>query len=568
MKSRISYFNPAVVGKNITRFAPLWGLYLIFGILIVFLFQLDSRSPAQLAAELSYIGFAPMTVVNFCYAPLCALLLFGDLFKARMCYSLHAMPLRREGWFLTNVVSGFLFSFVPNVLVALFMMLFCGSFWYIPLSWVGAMALQFTCFFGIAVLSVHLAGSALGTLTLYLLVNYLSLLIYGIIVTVYTEPLLYGVVLQMEAFLMFMPASQLMTMGIEPNYDNLTQTLSPEWCGWGSGCVWAAVGLAMLVLALLLYRRRHMETAGDFISFRPIAPVVLVLYTMLVGLILFAMFRDYAALLVGIAIGFFTGRMLLERTVRVFRKKNWLGWLAVTVCVILSVVLTLVDPIGIVSWVPEADKVESVSLGSYNGGIDYEYSHGKRTFTDPEDIGQLLQVHENALELHEAYEQITTRDSVPEEDYSPTVGFMLTYQMNSGTVRQRQYFIPVDSAGGEILCSIKSRPEYIFGEKITDGRMLLACTRYVSVSGYERIPQDKLAGLVEALEKDWQAGDLAQNWSFHEDSDYLLSLSINLVVSDAEEYYVDLTVYSDCVNTVEWLKANGYEIHMDDKYDY
>ena len=41
MKSRTSFFNPTVLKKDITRFAPLWGLYTVFMLLAVFLIWAD-----------------------------------------------------------------------------------------------------------------------------------------------------------------------------------------------------------------------------------------------------------------------------------------------------------------------------------------------------------------------------------------------------------------------------------------------------------------------------------------------------------------------------------------------
>ena len=34
MKLRTSFFNPAVLKKDITRFAPVWGLYSVFLLLL------------------------------------------------------------------------------------------------------------------------------------------------------------------------------------------------------------------------------------------------------------------------------------------------------------------------------------------------------------------------------------------------------------------------------------------------------------------------------------------------------------------------------------------------------
>ena len=110
MKSVTSFFDLHTVRKDVTRFAPLWGIYLIGGILIM-LTSMTSNRPYYTAQNVTET-LAGFSIVNMLYAGLVALLLFGDLFNSRLCNALHAMPLRRETWFVSHVVSGLAFSIV------------------------------------------------------------------------------------------------------------------------------------------------------------------------------------------------------------------------------------------------------------------------------------------------------------------------------------------------------------------------------------------------------------------------------------------------------------------------
>ena len=107
MKSRISSSKFTALRKDITRFAPAWGIYTVLSLLYVILLWNDN-----------FYGitgtFQFMATVNFVYAGICAVLLFGDLYNSRLCNALHAMPMRREGWFATHLVAGMLFCIVPN----------------------------------------------------------------------------------------------------------------------------------------------------------------------------------------------------------------------------------------------------------------------------------------------------------------------------------------------------------------------------------------------------------------------------------------------------------------------
>ena len=121
MKLRTSFFNPAVLRKDITRFAPLWGLYFV-GMLLLCVGGLFREETNLSLASMMGTTIGLFSILNFCYALVCAELLFGDLFNARLCNALHAMPLRRESWFLPHIVSGRLFSIVPNLIVSLLLM--------------------------------------------------------------------------------------------------------------------------------------------------------------------------------------------------------------------------------------------------------------------------------------------------------------------------------------------------------------------------------------------------------------------------------------------------------------
>ena len=105
MKIKTSFFDGTVFKKDVTRFAPLWVLYLIVG--FMHFFRSGIRAEV-LESMISRAGF-----LSFLYAMLTAQLLFGDLFDERLCHALHAIPLRREGWFLTTLPQEFYSAWCP-----------------------------------------------------------------------------------------------------------------------------------------------------------------------------------------------------------------------------------------------------------------------------------------------------------------------------------------------------------------------------------------------------------------------------------------------------------------------
>lgn len=558
MKLKTSYFNEAILHKNITRFAPLWGIYLVFGVLITFFVDTFNYryDPSEFASIVGYAIMA-MAVINLGYAALCALLLFGDLHRTRMCYSLHAMPMRREGWFLTNVTSGLLFSLGPNLIVTLIMFFKCGPYFFAPLAWLLGTTLSFVCFFGIATFCMHITGKSAAAVGMYLLLNFFSMLLYSL-TELYFGQFWPGVVISETPFETLVPVTQLTQMYLESNYDNLTHTLAPEWIGFDTGFLWAGVGILLLVLALLIYRKRDLESAGDFITLRPAAPVVLVIYTVSIGGVLWAMFNyNFFVLLVGLALGFFTGRMLLQRTVKVFTKKNFLGYGIVSACVLLSIGMAILDPLGITRWVPNAKDVQSVTIGSSSYSL---LTRGDGSdFESPEDIELIRSIHQHALK-----DYVEQNDSIFEFDYSDTtVTVYIRYNLINGTFADRCYSLPIGSEGGKLIRQLHSKPEYLFSGYASDAQELIDITGQIQMRlptnewESEFLPIEQQEALIRALEQDWLTTELVQTWNFHQEDEQVAELEFYLNVG-RDTRYVTITVYDSCTNTVTWLKANGY----------
>ncbi len=571
MKLRTSYFNAGLLRKNLTRFAPLWGIYLVMGVLISQFLGMsmgDYFSSRQKAAE--YASFIcqilpGMAAINICYAALSAWLLFGDLHVTRMCYSLHAMPLRREGWFLTHTVSGLLFSLVPNAIVTVVMLFHSGPFFYMPLLWLLGSTLQFLCFFGIAVLSMHLTGQRTAAVGMYLLINFGPYLIYWLVQQLLGQ-FWNGVILSEESFASLCPMYHLVQMYVESGYAegafHEIYSLNPRLVGFGPAFLWAGFGLAALVAALLLYRRRHLESAGEFIAFRPVAPVVLVIYAVSVGTVLWSIFdSNFVVLLLGLAIGFFTGRMMLQRTLKVLSKRNFLGYVILSGCVLLVIGLAILDPMGITRWVPQAGQVEAVWVG------ENRYHQGSR-FEDPEDIEAICQIHAWAVENTEADD--LEYGIITEYGYVSSTGFHVTYRLQDGTTRERIYSIPVESEAGALLRSIHSQPEYIFGGYASTAEELLQVTQDLSVHFYSwekdemnyqepvYLNRSQRESLIRALEQDWEQGNLVQLWEYRRGEESQCMLEFQLRLSGQDTHYLNLEIYPSAANTLAWLKENGY----------
>ncbi len=581
MKSRTSFFNTTVLKKDLTRFAPLWALFGVFQVLFVVLFYQAESDAAQFMNSASGI-MRLMGMLNMVYAPLCALVLFGDLFQARLCNALHAMPLRREGWFLTHVAAGMLFCLIPCAAGTLVASAILGQYCYGAFLWLALMVLQFVFFFGVAVFSIQCSGNRLGAIAVYMLVNFFALVVSWLVMTFY-EPVLYGVQVNVTKYSNYCPVISFSQFSyIETEYDNMrsaTQFIRflPE--QWRYLFAAAAVGVLLMAVSVLIYRRRKLESAGDFIALKPVAPVVLCLYALCGGAVMFYLAEitttgQYVFTLVGIAIGFFTGRMLLERKVNVFRKKNFLAFGLLALAFFGSIFLTWLDPIGITRYVPETEQVKSVTISPYLN--EYHLLRHGITLTEQEDIHAITQIHRA---------QVEDRQGSDGEEQ-----LRIRYTLNNGTVVERAYFLQAGYPNSQVLRGYYSSPEYVLG--MADMQLLLESMfelefypyandlpfvamgdpdwlvpSYEEKYGSEEDPQyylfegsfakeDVAVGLIRAMEADCLEGNMAQHWYYHPEIEQVGSISFQYYIPGTRQTrYLDVGIYSDCTHTVEYLRS-------------
>lgn len=571
MKSRTSCFNKTVFLKNLTRFAPCWGLYTV-GLLMALVSLIDGGTQWFASNVCDFVQI--MGVITPCYALLCTQLLFGDLYNSRMCNALHALPLKRESWFITNVLSGFAFHLIPTVIFAVLAGIY-GLFitdntaWVTAPVWLLGVNLQFVCFFGTAVFSAFCVGSRFAQAVIYGILNFASLIAGWLVDTIFL-PMYYGIKIDMEPFFWFSPIGQMTQESFcvhtaTYRYDQWDPGRLELGANFGYYFLVAAVGIALLFLAMGLYRRRKLECAGDFMAIKGLEPVFLVVYTIVVGAVfhfasddIFGM-ETWFFLFLGQAVGWFTGRMLLERTPRVFRLKNYLHCGLVMVIFTLILGVAFLDPLGIEDWVPEKEDVKSVTIADGH----YNYHNGVLTMVEPEEIGKILAIHKEALHNDQngipygtASEDVLAMDrETGAMDFS--MSFTLTYELKNGRTVKRYYNIWMGGETGAYLNELFSSPEAVLGVEDAATFISVYPDLYIrdTWEGWDtRIRSEgDIRGLYEAIVADCEAGTMAQNSNFHGPD---VSLYWIFNSNDA----LDILVYSNCENTLNWLREYGMDV--------
>lgn len=442
MTSKTSFFNAGLLRRSLLKGAPLWGLWLLLWLLAMPVYMLTRQDLAPY--ELTQYLYSFLAVIGtfgvFFYGLAVAWLQFAWLYRTRSAYHYASLPIRRETQFVSRYLAGLLFHLVPALAVTLLTMAAGaakGENVVVPaLIFLACSTLMFLFYYGLAVFCAHLTGHVAAMPVLYLIANFLAPVLEEVLLLV-ANALLFG-----------LSASQhLWPLWLSPLYYCLNRNVfSMEWLnrggvtigyvftGWKPVLLFGAAGLVLAILAFLLFRRRRMESAGDVIAVSWLKPVFrygvtlccgLTLGMIIATLILNSSQIHFGTLLVCILfaaiVGFLAAEMLLEKTIRVFQKKNFLRLGGALVAMTLVLLACRYDVFGFTRYVPKADEVVSVSL---DGGKAVANST----------------VIEKTIALHQ--EIVANRHEV-EENRGSFRAYRITYYLKDGGRVERYYRLPV-----------------------------------------------------------------------------------------------------------------------------
>ncbi len=415
MQSKTSLFSPVLFRKNVTRFAPLWGILLgvllLSGPVAIMRYSSIDRTSIWMASfcngsTISYL------LMNFGYAPLCAALVFRYLHQTRSAYMMHAFPINRSTQYVTNLLSGLCFAVVPFVVQTLLSQLtavgFRGSeqLWQVLL----VQLLSFLFFYGLAVFCMLISGNTVIAMLSYVALNFIFAAL-PLAILVLMRSLTFGVNFELhtDRLSYLSPIIQLVR--------SATFGESKTRIGfWYPLFGYAILGVVLIVLGWLHYRKRHIEQAGEAMAHRWARIAFLLVFTLSctlgLGMILTMIFSlgenimqaAFPVLVfffvVASFIGWFAAEMMLKRTIKVFRKRQLLGWLCAALVTVLALCALRFDVLGVQHYVPKEEKLASATLelGTYNYNInENSVSDAVIELNDPRLLHELLELHRDSL---------------------------------------------------------------------------------------------------------------------------------------------------------------------------
>ena len=550
MRSATSYFNGALYRKTLARFWPLWGLW---GVGWLFLCPLrllniyfnDYRWRAtgarehllNEARELPSI-LSPGVFLALFFAILCAMAVFGYLYNSRSACWTHALPMRREALFATQYLAGLSMMLLPLLAAAVLTAIVEVSFlpmerWGEVLSalavWLLAQCGICLFFFSFAAFCAMFTGHILALPAFYFILNCLA---YGLwfLVDALMHEFYYGYV--------GAPGALTVVEYLTPAYA-LTQAV--RW--WiedglsspGAVAAYAAVGVALALFSLYVYRRRHVETAGDVVAVAVVRPLFKYGVSFCAGLA-FGMFTAaffnwmempilILCILVWTVIGYFAAEMLLKKSFRVL--KAWKGGAVMTAVMLALCLVCLADVFGIVNRVPEAGRVESVQVNIDMGHPGDNGQGLNATLTDPAQIEKILALHRAIVDHRDS----EGRGASSASDYTYA---HLSYTLAGGGTLDRRYTSVPIRAGeldtpGTVAYAMKQiledrelvRLAYGFDGFLEDARLTSAYLNRVYLDGKSYSENlyldDCRQELWDAVQKDFAEGNIGVRYLFDND---------------------------------------------------
>ena len=494
MRSKTSCFNGTLFRKNLSRYWPLWGLASFGGAMFPLAMLLELLhngfqfwSPLETRQAYYTVLSYGVPVISIVYAILCAMAVWNYLYNARNVGMMHTLPIRREGLFVTNVLSGLTMMAIPyavtGVLLVLVTMLFGGFEPVGVLVTVLGVMGESLFFFGLATFCAFIVGNVFMLPALYGLMNFIAVLT-DFMVNLLAQGFCFGLNSSYSGTVEWLSPVVYLVQKISPNSTYETQWVTDRLGGqryetnvltsvtlengWLIAA-YAAAGAALLGLAWLLYRRRRSESAGDVVAVGWMKPVFrygcAVYAAILGGRLLYALLWEsfqsgryftvlpmILCMIAGGAIGYYAASMLLAKTPRVF-KTTWKGMLAVALgCAALCGAMKC-DLFGVVRRVPAPDSVKLVNV--YAAGSNYYLTPGKddaliekvrtlhQTIIDDKDY--IMSTAEGRSVYMETEEGSYTIGAPASEIVSTSVSSFantsvrFTYTLNSGLKVERRY---------------------------------------------------------------------------------------------------------------------------------
>ena len=411
MRSKTSFFHKGLSLNLLRRCWPLWVFWFV---LLLFNFPIPARTLIEhwagnvelLQKQLYFSVFeycCTAAMLSVFAGILTVMAMFSFLYSDRTCGMVSSFPIRRETVFVTVFLTGLLPLLLAECLTALVASLMLKGWVSAALigKWLRFAAMGTVAFYGFASFCAMLTGNLFVLPLVYFVLNTAAAVVEET-VNELLRIFLYGYTESGLSLMAFSPVVQVLRLHPQTLDDLFVQKETVMIPNEKCLPVYCLAGIVFSVLALLLYRKRRMETAGDTVAIPILKPVfktcmtfgsAFVAASFLTGEFFFdslpAKGRAATALvllLAGALIGYFAAEMMMQKTIHVFKGK-WRGLLAAWAVLAVFAAACEFDVTGYETRLPPPDEIEQVAFGAYSSSV----------LEDRENIGALYALHESVI---------------------------------------------------------------------------------------------------------------------------------------------------------------------------
>ena len=489
--------------KNVTLYWPLWALYTL-ALLILLPGQLWLGSSASWhTGELSedyivgLLSSGDMSVYLLLISAMAIATgsaLFSYLFQTRTANMIHALPVDRNQLFGTNVISGLSFLIVPQIVSFLVAMLYCINRGISHLEYLVVWLVMSVCIafvmYAIVTFCSFLTGQLITMLAFVGLINTFSLMASGLVEFIF-DIFAYGMdsnVIPTYVTLWCSPWSALSCFHVEALYEN-EKYVGMHILGEEIIVVYSIIAILLYVVSWVLYKKRHIEHTGDFLTVSFLKPVfrygVGICMAMLLAPGVYATFVQigktipiplfaFIFVIVGM-IGYWVADMLIKKTFKVFKKKYLLRWGIYAVVLTASCIGIYISTNVYETAIPNKEEVAYAKICS-NYWSKFEQ----------EELDKVFNIHKAIIEQKDLFEGIIYDYGSYDYDYIK----IYYYAEDGKAIATRHYYVPYNIEEGisiyEMVWEYEKEPKRLLNN--------LFCEGYENIttfgSGYVEYPLD------------------------------------------------------------------------------
>lgn len=585
MPSERTFFNKAIYKRALSRF---WLIGAAYAVVLCFLTlmcgQYFNSEFTEMSEYVSYSILSNLTrreiVAAAAAAVVMAVAVYGWMFRKTSAAYISALPVTREALLISSLLAGLTLLILPCIFAMLVSLLLYGGAGspctpYLLCS-AAAAALMNIAFFGLASFCTVFTGNAAVLPALYVIALY-GFVGIEVVIRYIAEFLLFGVRGTGWELAILSPLYY-----FSNNYVGSYSYAIPL------TAIYAAAGVILAGLAVIFFRHRRMEAAGEVVAVPVLRPIfrwglaavgalgmaLLILKTVFnvgsyaagndgtparVAILLFAM-------LFGAAVGWFGAEALMRKTLRVF-DRHWKGLGVFCALLCALVVVTELDVFG---W------------GGYN----------ETRIIQPENIEALLSLQKDIIANKKAYENQNGINTFPLRiDYYGTDGKLLA---------RRVYIYAADKyppyvTGGDptigfpaendvISRNIRQYEELLNSRELMEERALFPCDRSetavfsASIQWYESSSPTQ-QGLTLTTDEFWELYDtcivpdlrdgniggvkIIQDEDFYRTIEPIYITATGVHTNSSGEYvynYYNVRPLAVSARTNAWLRSHGVTV--------